>query len=68
MNNSPENLSPIMRLACVLVRCNPDLLALSPRRIATRSSPRLCCFRWSPVSPGSLGRLSGRSLSLCPPL
>src|ERR1700691_553854 len=32
MNNSPENLSPIMRLACVLVRCNPDLLALSPRQ------------------------------------
>ena len=32
MNNSPENLSPIVRLACVLVRCNPDLLALSPRQ------------------------------------
>jgi TolA-binding protein len=32
MNNSPENLSPIVRLACALVRCNPDLLALSPRQ------------------------------------
>jgi hypothetical protein len=30
MNNVPENLSPVVRLACVLVRCNPDLLALSP--------------------------------------
>jgi hypothetical protein len=27
-----ENLSPIVRLACALVRCNPDLLALSPRQ------------------------------------
>ena len=27
-----ENLSPIARLACALVRCNPDLLALSPRQ------------------------------------
>src|SRR5581483_1865080 len=32
MNNALENLSAIVRLACVLVRCNPDLLALSPRQ------------------------------------
>ena len=32
MNDAPQNLSRITRLACVLVRCNPDLLALAPRQ------------------------------------
>ncbi|MGH7156026.1 MAG: hypothetical protein ACREF3_19030, partial [Acetobacteraceae bacterium] len=32
MNDNLETLSPIVRLACVLVRCNPDLLALAPRQ------------------------------------
>jgi len=66
MNNSPKNLSPIMRLACVLVRCNPDLLAFRLGRIATGRLPRLLLLsvvrgcHWA-----RLDRLSGRSLSLC---
>src|SRR5882724_4910889 len=32
MNHAPANLSRIVRLACVLVRSNPEILALAPRQ------------------------------------
>jgi hypothetical protein len=32
MSDAPQNLSPIARIACALVRCNPDLLVFAPRQ------------------------------------
>ena len=39
MNNIPDNLSPIVRLACVLVRCNPDLKAFYRRLRDEKAKP-----------------------------